>query len=232
MDDSLEELEKSVIKSIEVFEASEKLNTNCNKSPLYQMQEEKNSSNSFNTLNKSTNRVTIFTKDEINFIDSNKTFDKVSNVVKELIENSIDADAKCISVLIQNGGLDKIEITDDGRGIPVLNFKNLCKRYTTNKASDYERDMKTLKTLGYRGEALSILSYNSTLKITSRHWDSDFGYEVTYKNGNVFLKNFYARNSLKNNSDIRNRVDYKKCTSGNIDMNISNRFLNFIVQKT
>jgi len=217
------ELEKSVIKDIHEFEGLEKTynekNTK-NHSIISNLDNKINTkldnsglNDSFSLKKTNINNLTIFTKDENNLIDSNKTFEKISDIIKELVENSIDANAKNISILIVNGGLDKIEITDDGIGIPVFNFKNLCKRYYTTKANDYDKDIKNLKTLGYRGEALSILSYNSTLKITSRVENSDIGYEVCYKNGGIFLSQWNSRiksegnnNNNKNNNDLNDKL--------------------------
>jgi len=207
MNENLEELEKAVLKNIEDFKELENIQKNQNNQYEFMQKEDDNydltnlsnlekNNNSF--LKKPNNsELTIYTKDEMNLIDSNKTFEKISIVVKELIENSIDAKAKNISVFIQNGGLDKIEITDDGIGIPLENLINLCKRYTTTKASEYDYNMKNLKTLGYRGEALSILSYNSNIKIISKFEKSQIGYEVVYKNGSAFLINYNKRSTLK-----------------------------------
>lgn len=124
-----------------------------------------------------------------NTIDSNKTITKLSTVVKELIENSIDAKSKNIFVFIKDGGLSLIEVKDDGKGILKEDFEKLCKRYNSSKLTDYDIDMLSLNTFGFRGEALSILSYISQLTIISRNEKCEFGHEATFKNGKSLSDN-------------------------------------------
>ena len=123
-----------------------------------------------------------------NTLDSNKTFTHISTIIKELIENSIDAKSKKISILLLNNGLDLIEITDDGNGINKETLNNLCQRFSSTKINSY-KDMNNLGTFGFRGEALSILSYISKLTIITRKYDSDIGFMAVFKNGKIDDKN-------------------------------------------
>ena len=128
------------------------------------------------------------TDDITNTLDSNKTFTHISTIVKELIENSIDAKASQIQILIIESGLTLIEIKDNGTGMNTNTLSNLCKRFSSTKISTYS-DLSQLETFGFRGEALSILSYISTLTIISRDRLSDLGNEAVYRNGkNVSMK--------------------------------------------
>ena len=126
--------------------------------------------------------------DIINTLDSNKTFTHLSTIVKELIENSIDAKASKISIKLLNGGLELIEVKDDGVGMNKSTLEKLCLRFTSTKIESYN-DLSSLETFGFRGEALSILSYISTLTIISRDKNSEYGYQAVFINGKMDQKN-------------------------------------------
>ena len=124
----------------------------------------------------------------INTLDSNKTFTHLSTIVKELIENSIDAKASKISIKLLKGGLELIEVKDDGMGMSRETLEKLCQRFSSTKIESYN-DLNSLETFGFRGEALSILSYISTLTIISRDKNSDIGYQAVFINGKIDKKN-------------------------------------------
>ena len=124
----------------------------------------------------------------INTLDSNKTFTHLSTIVKELIENSIDAKATKINIKLLKGGLELIEVKDDGVGMNKEILKKLCQRFSSSKIESYN-DLSTLETFGFRGEALSILSYISTLTIITRDKNSDIGYQAVFINGKIDKKN-------------------------------------------
>ena len=126
--------------------------------------------------------------DIINTLDSNKTFTHLSTIVKELIENSIDAKASKISIKLLKGGLGLIEVKDDGVGMNKSTLEKLCLRFTSTKIESYN-DLSSLETFGFRGEALSILSYISTLTIISRDKNSEYGYQAVFINGKMDKKN-------------------------------------------
>ena len=154
-------------------------------------------------------------EDITNTLDSNKTFTHLSTIIKELIENSIDANAKKITILLCNNGLDMIEITDDGNGIDKDILYNLCQRFSSTKINTYN-DINNLSTFGFRGEALSILSYISKLTITTRKIDSEFGFLAVFKNGKIDEKN-----SMKSIS----------CNIGTV-IKVENLFYNNIIRKS
>ena len=124
----------------------------------------------------------------INTLDSNKTFTHLSTIVKELIENSIDAKASKISIKLLKGGLELIEVKDDGTGMNKETLEKLCLRFTSTKIKSYD-DLNSLETFGFRGEALSILSYISTLTIISREKNLEYGYQAVFINGKIDKKN-------------------------------------------
>ena len=154
-------------------------------------------------------------EDITNILDSNKTFTHLSTIIKELIENSIDANAKKITILLCNNGLDMIEITDDGNGIDKDTLYNLCQRFSSTKINTYN-DINNLSTFGFRGEALSILSYISKLTITTRKINSEFGFLAVFKNGKIDKKN-----SMKSIS----------CNIGTV-IKVENLFYNNIIRKS
>ena len=132
--------------------------------------------------------ITKLSDEIINTLDSNKTYTHLSTIVKELIENSIDAKASKISIKLLKGGLELIEVKDDDVGMSRETLEKLCQRFSSTKIDSYN-DLNSLETFGFRGEALSILSYISTLTIISRDKNSDIGYQAVFINGKIDKKN-------------------------------------------
>ena len=109
------------------------------------------------------------------------------SVVKELIENSIDALSKKISIMIYAGGTDKIHIVDNGIGMSESDLKNAFNRHATSKIVNIE-DLSNINTLGFRGEALPSIASVSQLKASSILKDNDNkGLEIII-HGGEFLK--------------------------------------------
>ena len=101
-------------------------------------------------------------------ITSGQVVTSVSNVVKELIENSIDAGATNIDVKLINFGLDLLEIKDNGSGVSPDNIELMVASHYTSKISDFQ-DLEKVTSYGFRGEALhSLCSVTSTLEIMSK----------------------------------------------------------------
>lgn len=111
-----------------------------------------------------------------------------SSVVKELIDNALDARAKSIFVDIAANTIDSIQIKDDGHGIPSEDRALTCRRYCTSKIRDFQ-DLKEVggKWLGFRGEALaSISEMCGTVSITTRVEGEPVAVELTYqRNGEL-----------------------------------------------
>ena len=107
----------------------------------------------------------------INKIAAGEVIERPVNVVKELVENAIDAGSKNISVEIKGGGIDYIRVTDDGCGISYEDVPTAFLRHATSKIVSSE-DLFFLSTLGFRGEALaSIASVSHTEMITRTKTD-------------------------------------------------------------
>ncbi|VDK86186.1 unnamed protein product [Litomosoides sigmodontis] len=94
----------------------------------------------------------------------------LASACKELIDNSLDAQARTIEIRVKKLGFEKVEVIDDGLGIHSINFDALCKPHSTSKLFNFS-DFGQLTTFGFRGEALSSLCAVSSLCITTRHAD-------------------------------------------------------------
>ncbi|KAI1268739.1 DNA mismatch repair protein MutL [Xylariaceae sp. FL1019] len=102
----------------------------------------------------------------IHQIQSGQVIVDLCSVVKELVENSIDAGATHIDVRFRNQGLDSIEVQDNGSGISKENYETLALKHYTSKLSTYA-DLESLETFGFRGEALSSLCALSRFSVTT-----------------------------------------------------------------
>ncbi len=116
-------------------------------------------------------------------ISAGEVVENPASCVRELIENSLDAGATSIRIAVQGGGIDYIEVSDNGVGIPRDEIKLAVERFTTSKISDLA-DLKSIKTLGFRGEALYAISQVSNLIIrtnTSKNFEE--GWECHFSGG-------------------------------------------------
>ncbi|KAL4820252.1 hypothetical protein BDW67DRAFT_193010 [Aspergillus spinulosporus] len=102
----------------------------------------------------------------IHQIQSGQVIVDLHSVIKELVENSLDAGATSIEVRFRNSGLDLIEVQDNGSGIAPENYENVALKHYTSKLSSYN-DLLHLQTFGFRGEALSSLCALSDFRITT-----------------------------------------------------------------
>lgn len=121
-------------------------------------------------------------------IGSHQLLTDPSSVVKELIDNALDARAKSIFVDISANTIETIQVKDDGHGIPSEDRALACRRYCTSKIRDFH-DLKQVggKWLGFRGEALaSIADMSGTVSITTRVEGEPVAARVTYhRNGDL-----------------------------------------------
>ncbi|ANQ05908.1 Mismatch repair protein pms1-like protein [Plasmodium coatneyi] len=119
-------------------------------------------------------------EESIHNICSSQVIFTLSSVVKELVENSIDADATEIKIKLVENGIKLIQVNDNGAGIKKSNFENVCARHATSKITEFEDIHSSLNTLGFRGEALNSLCMLSDLHIVTKHDESSHGYLLTF----------------------------------------------------
>jgi len=127
----------------------------------------------------------------INKISAGEVINSPSDVIKELIENSIDANSSEITIQVKGKGLSFIKIKDNGEGIEKEDLLNITKKNWTSKLSNFE-DLFNLKTFGFRGEALHSISNVSRMIIRSSI-DGIEGYEAKFESGNLIdFRNCYC----------------------------------------
>ncbi len=123
----------------------------------------------------------------INKIAAGEVIERPASVVKELMENSIDAGADNISVEIKNGGISYIRITDNGKGFEADDLEIAFERHATSKIRQAD-DLETVKTMGFRGEALASIAAISRVELVTKTEDSDIGHRIVVEGGKVILK--------------------------------------------
>src|SRR5438105_2839261 len=154
----------------------------------------------YDTHSTSIQRTPILTlpSDVAERIAAGEVIERPVSVVKELVENALDADAHEVRVEVRGGGLRLIRVTDDGYGIPEDELEHACMRHTTSKISTVE-DLNHLHTLGFRGEALASIVAVSELTLLSRTIETEAMSEehpatfLTLRNGAVTQRGRRAR---------------------------------------
>lgn len=126
-------------------------------------------------------------------IAAGEVAERPSSVVKELVENSIDAGADRITVEIKNGGVKYIRVEDNGKGIPSDELEFAFLRHATSKLRDID-DLYTLQTMGFRGEALASICAVSDVEVLTKTEDADEGAYMTLKHGVPSTKECVACN--------------------------------------
>lgn len=126
--------------------------------------------------------IQLLSNDTIQKIAAGEVIERPSSVVKELVENSIDAGSSRIVVEIRNGGIDYIEVTDNGNGIEKNDIELAFKRHATSKLSKFI-DIYNLNSLGFRGEALASIVSVSKVSVATKTIDDKIGTKVEFENG-------------------------------------------------
>lgn len=166
--------------------------------------------------------IQVLDRDTINQIAAGEVIERPVAVVKELVENSIDAGANAITIEIKEGGISFIRITDNGTGIAKGEIKTAFLRHATSKIKTME-DLLTIHSLGFRGEALSSIAAVAQVELITRQGDEITGsrYEIEGGEEKIFEEigcpegtTFIVRN-LFFNTPARRKFLKTKTTEGN-----------------
>ena len=123
----------------------------------------------------------------INKIAAGEVIERPASVIKEMVENSIDAGATNIVVEIKNGGISYIKVTDNGKGIAQDDLEIAFERHATSKIRSAD-DLDTVTSMGFRGEALASIAAIANVELVSKTKEQDVGYKVIVEAGDVLEK--------------------------------------------
>ncbi len=129
-------------------------------------------------------RINVLDKHVANMIAAGEVVENPASVVKELMENAIDAHSNSVTVEIQSGGIAYIRVTDDGVGMEPEDAKTAFLRHATSKISKAD-DLEEIQTLGFRGEALAAISSVSKIDLITKARDNDMGCSLRVEAGTV-----------------------------------------------
>ena len=123
----------------------------------------------------------------INKIAAGEVIERPASVIKEMIENSIDAGANNIIVEIEKGGISYIRVTDNGKGIAADDLDMAFERHATSKIRSAD-DLSTVTSMGFRGEALASIAAIARVELVSKTAEQQNGYKVVVEGGNILDK--------------------------------------------
>lgn len=128
------------------------------------------------------NTIELLDSATIDKIAAGEVVERPSSIVKELVENSIDAGASAVTVEIENGGMSLIRVSDDGSGIPEKEVPKAFMRHATSKIRKVE-DLSTIRSLGFRGEALSSVAAVAQVELLTKTEDTEYGTRYCIEGG-------------------------------------------------
>ena len=126
--------------------------------------------------------INLLDKSVFNRIAAGEVVDRPCSIVKELIENSIDAGATSISIAVKGGGVEFIRVSDNGKGMSGEDIRTAFLPHATSKIKSIE-DLDNISTLGFRGEALPSIASVAKVTTVTRKADSEIGHVYVIDNG-------------------------------------------------
>lgn len=129
-------------------------------------------------------RIRMLNENVIGKIAAGEVVERPAAAIKELVENSLDAEAKNISVEIRDGGIESFRVTDDGCGIDESDIRMAFERHATSKISS-EADLNAIGTLGFRGEALASIAAVARVTMTTRTRERETGIRIKNEGGMI-----------------------------------------------
>lgn len=135
--------------------------------------------------------INILSKDLVNKIAAGEVVERPASVIKELMENAIDAGATKVLVRIENGGLDQISVEDNGMGIEHADLPKLFSSHATSKISTAD-DLNAIVTFGFRGEALASIASIADVVITTKTKKENEGSRIMSKDGEREISSYAA----------------------------------------
>ncbi|MEA3559255.1 MAG: DNA mismatch repair endonuclease MutL [Candidatus Thermoplasmatota archaeon] len=129
-------------------------------------------------------RIRVLDRSTVNKIAAGEVVESPFSVLKELMENSLDAGAKSINIEVDEGGLRRIKVSDDGSGMSREDVQVAFTRHSTSKIGDID-DLEKLSTLGFRGEALASIAAVSQVELVTREPGSEAGTRAVVSAGNM-----------------------------------------------
>jgi len=126
-------------------------------------------------------KIRVLAPDLIAKIAAGEVVEKPASVVKELVENALDANSTVIRIILENSGLNKIIVIDNGHGMDKADLEIAHHAHSTSKINNQE-DLLKINSLGFRGEALSSIVSVSQITLKSKIKTNNFGYQLTIKN--------------------------------------------------
>ncbi|KAF2201243.1 DNA mismatch repair protein MutL [Delitschia confertaspora ATCC 74209] len=129
-------------------------------------------------------RIKALAQEVVNKIAAGEIIVAPVHALKELIENAVDAGSTALEILVKDGGLKLLQITDNGHGIDKEDLPILCERFTTSKLKAFE-DLTSIGTYGFRGEALASISHIAHLSVATRTKESSCAWKAVYADGKL-----------------------------------------------
>ena len=127
-------------------------------------------------------KIALLSQETIDKIAAGEVIERPASVVKEMVENSIDAGATKITVEIKNGGISYIRVSDNGKGFLPDDMEIAFERHATSKIRQ-ATDLEIVKTMGFRGEALASIAAIANVEMVSRTKDSNIGHRIVVEGG-------------------------------------------------